>query len=239
MNNYIPQFSITPLRYHLIICSVLWMSHWGFGQNNEVRGILPAHPNQLFPVLPDSVEGWTLTRSKGWLGEGNWIESSVIRDFEELVDKAESERKPGKTRLMIQDTAKFQKGDLSLFSNFKPAKYPRCEYTFSGKNPAIILKPKSGKNSIQVLVRKRWIVTVQIENQPDDSLKKWLKLVALAKLAAIKDGPKISRPESLVSVSIDELSGKSSEAVTQTGGVLEVDEAMAEQFLEENPGEEP
>ena len=219
--NHSQKFLVTILFWLSIFSGITYLS----GQDEKPKkGIMPLHPEKLFTLLPSKVEGWKLKQSKGWMGESVWIESSVTREFEQITDKAKPDQKPGVTRLDLLDTARFKGSELDLFSSFKPVKTPRYECKILDGHKAMIFQGRSGKTMGRFLIEDRWILTISVQNQPADSLKKWFDNVNVRSLKSVKDGPLIEAPESLATVTINELDPSANSNYLSEGSLSEIPE---------------
>ncbi len=202
------------------------------------RGKQPVHPEKLLDLLPDRVEGWALQQSRGWMGESVWLQSTATREFrEQLPEPPPPGRPPGITRLSLLDTGGFPGEELDLFAGFSPSRSSRIEYRYLDGHPAIILRGGDGRIHVQILLRARWILTVSMRHQEPEALERWFKRIDLAGLGAIDEGPVIDLPETVPTVSIDELDPGRSENYVAERGEREIPEEELE--MEEETSDDP
>ncbi len=199
---------------------------------------MPVAPERLFRVLPEKVDGWKLKRSKGRLDVGMWMESDVVRVFEEDFQRTNGKQgKPATTIFAIKDTAKAKGGELDLFDNFTPGKIPgeNYEYLYLGGIPAIFTDYKSKGIEVKFLIKRRFLLTISLRDQPSRDLQNWFQLINLAILEAIPDGPIVSLPEEFEGIEIDELDpSKSSRYISNSALNESPEEKFAPASSDEN-----
>lgn len=198
-----------------------WMTAPASGQGTT--GMVPAHPKVLFGVLPKQVENWKIIESTGRSGYSDWLESEVTRKYEEVLPPNNPQGKvAGVTEVSLVDTAKFPDSDLLKFSNFEEVNIPGLQHRFVGGNPAIIMSGNGGATSF-FLLKNRFILTIKIQNQPQEAIGSWFKLVDHGKLNGIPDGRITKSPGAVSSIWIDEMNPKNNQSYVAAIGDGNID----------------
>lgn len=188
------------------------------------KGMVPVAPELLFKALPKSAEGWKLKQSRGRSGIGIWLESEVLREFErDIQQKGKKQEEPAATKIIIKDTAKAKGGELDLFDDFKPEKFPEegYEYLYLGGVPAILANYKNKEIEAQFLIKDRFILTIIMRGQSSKKLKNWFKRVKFSVLLAIPEGPKVYLPNEVAVIKIDELDPSKSSSYGSSASIAE------------------
>jgi len=153
------------------------------------------------------------------------MESEASREFEmDIQRRYGKEGEPLFTKISIKDTAKVKGGELDLFNDFKPEKFPKegYEYLYLGGFPAIVVNYKSKGIEAQFLINDRFILTIVLRGQPYKNLKNWFDLVKFPTLKNIPDGLKVSVPDEFTVIEIDELNSSKSRRYNSSASLPEV-----------------
>lgn len=212
MNNYYQDFRKLSLG---LVCLLLS----GFcclaaqGQNQKPKkGFMPVELDLLFSALPQKLEGWKLTKSKGWRGHYKWLEAIVTREFEEVVEKEDKDSQPKKVRLSIKDTCKYPESDIRMFTNFKPDKKESVEYLYIDSVPAIVVE-REEKLTARFLLKERFLLNITLYRASKKELGEWYTKLQIKTLTSVSDGPVVTLSNSVVDQSVDQLKDQNKSTV--------------------------
>lgn len=218
-----------------------WLfSQLSFGE--EKKGMIPAHPKLLFEALPTKIDNWKMVESTGKTSLNVWLESSVKRKFVRIPSSDASKGQvTASAELSILDTAKHPQSNLQMFKNFEEFKMEGIQYLYIQGIPAIIQTGNSSMTAnAQFLIKNRFIVTINLTNQPSKAVRFWYQLIKLGKLNAINDGKITPLPESFSAIEIDQMDPTKNAVFAVARGSSEVDlsslsdEELANSILDES-----
>ena len=142
--------------------------------------------SKLLPVLPNPPADWTADKAEGSTDDvGGTKITSVHRDYK----KGETETSPT-TSISILDSAANPDYVASTtaawsMSTETPEGYTKT-LTIEGM-PGFETFENEGKHgTLWLMVAKRYVLTIETQNQDSKELQEWLKRVDVKKLAAIK-----------------------------------------------------
>lgn len=209
-----------------LLVTLMGVSTPGSGKDKDrLKGIMPVDLELLFSALPEKVEGWELTKSKGWRGHYRWVESIVMRDFEMVVKGEKGAPVSRKVKIVLKDTGKFPESDIQFFSNFTPGKGPSVERLYINSIPAIISE-RDTKLVAHFLLEERFSLNITFYGVPKTRLADWFRRIDVASLSSIQDGPIVTLPDHIVDQSINQITDTKSSFLL---GVGEVDQGEEEE----------
>lgn len=170
--------------------------------------LVPLAPADLIKFLPTTPTGWELKQSNAKNFFVEWLCSQATREFQRIpppsVSGAATPAPPQVTVLKLIDTGYFP-GFNGPFANFQVGKYGAFESLMINGMRARRSKLNANREVLQVSVRGRFIVSVEVQNQPPNSADGWLRLVDFQRISAITDTSGNQLPKPIVITSIDEL----------------------------------
>jgi len=142
--------------------------------------------SKLLPVLPNPPEGWTADKAEGSTDDiGGTKITSVHRDYK----KGDGDTAPT-TSISILDSAANPDYVASTtaawsMSTSSPEGYTKT-LTIEGM-PGFETFENEGKHgTLWLMVAKRYVLTIETQNQESKDLQDWLKRMDVKKLAAVK-----------------------------------------------------
>ncbi len=141
---------------------------------------------KLIPILPEPSAGWTADKAEGSTDDiGGTKITSVHRDYK----KGEGDTAPT-TSISILDSAANPDYVASTtaawsMSTSTPEGYTKT-LTIEGM-PGFETFENEGKHgTLWLMVAKRYVLTIETQNQEAKDLQEWLKRIDVKKLAAVK-----------------------------------------------------
>ena len=142
--------------------------------------------SKLIPILPEAPAGWTADKAEGNTDDiGGTKITSVHRDYK----KGEGDTAPT-TSISILDSAANPDYVASTtaawsMSTSTPEGYTKT-LTVDGM-PGFETFENEGKHgTLWLMVAKRYVLTIETQNQESKDLQEWLKRIDVKKLAAVK-----------------------------------------------------
>jgi hypothetical protein len=142
--------------------------------------------NKLIPLLPEPAAGWTADKAEGSTDDvGGTKITSVHRDYK----KGEGDTSPT-TSISILDSAANPDYVSSTtaawsMSTSTPEGYTKT-LTIEGM-PGFETFENEGKHgTLWLMVAKRYVLTIETQNQESKDLQEWLKRIDVKKLAEVK-----------------------------------------------------
>jgi hypothetical protein len=142
--------------------------------------------NKLLPILPEAPTGWSADKAEGSTDDvGGTKITSVHRDYK----KGEGDTAPT-TSISILDSAANPDYVASTtaawsMSTSTPEGYTKT-LTIEGM-PGFETFENEGKHgTLWLMVAKRYVLTIETQNQESKDLQEWLKRIDVKKLAAVK-----------------------------------------------------
>lgn len=176
------------------------------------KPIIPVPPSELIKYLPSAPTGWELKESRAKSFYNEWLVSQASREFTHSPPPTGS-RNPGSTpvpqqltRVRITDTG-YSAALFGDFEEFKPGKYGSTESLYIDTLPARRISFSDGER-LRVLLKARFVLEVEVRNQPPNAAVAWLKQLNFARLNAVPDSGIEKLPNPVTAVSIDELNPK-------------------------------
>ncbi len=188
---------------------------------------LPAHPSLLLSALPESPPGWEMTTSRGENLNLSWFITDVERAFIK-VQLAEDEDPafPPVTRIRLRDTGNYP-GYLIPFANFRPAPAdsasPYRRRVMFGSVPGFVTQEGS-TTTAKLLIAGRYLVDLDLENQPPSTIGTWLEAFDTGILSSIDNTPRMDKPARIRVAAVDELNPENDNVYIST--ITRVDMAL-------------
>ena len=142
--------------------------------------------SKLIPILPEAPAGWTADKAEGSTDDiGGTKITSVHRDYK----KGDGDTAPT-TSISILDSAANPDYVASTtaawsMSTSTPEGYTKT-LTIEGM-PGFETFENEGKHgTLWLMVAKRYVLTIETQNQESKDLQEWLKRIDVKKLAAVK-----------------------------------------------------
>ncbi len=180
---------------------------------------LPAHPATLLSTLPKPPAGWEMTTSRGENLNLSWLITDVERTLTKVqFAEGENPGAPPVTRIHLRDTGNYR-GYLMPFANFRPDP-PDSTSTVRrrvviGSFPAFVTQESSG-TTVKLLIGKRYLVDMVLENQPPTAIGIWLQAFDMGALSSIDNTPLSAHPTQAQLISVDELNPGNNDARVAT-----------------------
>ena len=159
--------------------------------------------------MPTTPPGWELRQSTAKNFFVEWLCSQATREFRRVMPPT---NQPGATPVVPQitvvtlvDTGYFPAFN-GPFANFQVGKYGAFESLMIGAMQARRSKLAANREALQVSVRRRFIVSVEVQNQPSSNEETWLKAIDFPRITAIPDSGSGQLPKPIIITVIDELS---------------------------------
>lgn len=182
------------------------------------KAIVPLEPDQLIKLLPPAPAGWQLKKSTAKNFFVEWICSQATREFEKIPPPNTPPGPPQVATITIVDTGYFPAFN-GPFDNFRVGKYGAFESLMVGNMRARRSKMSGDRENLQVSVRGRFIVSVDVKNQPQASEQAWLNTVNFGQLAAVSDSGDGELPKPIKLKVVDELvPARNSTSTVYSGG---------------------
>ncbi len=171
--------------------------------------VLPLLPADLLGLLPKTPDKWQLNQSQASNFVMDWASTRAIREFTYTPPPTDT-ASPGVAplpldlRISITDTGYYQ-GLIGDFDGSPAPKGSAVESLVLNDFPARqVAQGKTGER-LRVLVNGRYIVQIEVQNQPANSTQQWLKLVNLTKIAALPTDGEETLPRPYTVIRIDEM----------------------------------
>ena len=176
------------------------------------RQVLPLLPAQLLGLLPKTPDQWQLKQSQASNFVVDWASTRAIREFSytpPAANPGDTPPPPLDLRISITDTGYYQ-GLMSDFDGLPTAKNSTVEGLVLNGFPARQVAQGRNGGRLRVLINGRYVVQVEVQNQPVSSAQQWLKLVDLNKVASLptEGDPTLPRPYTIIR--IDEINPRNS-----------------------------
>lgn len=168
------------------------------------KPIIPLEPDQLLKFLPAAPAGWQLKKSTAKTFFVEWVCAQASREFERIPTPNAPAAPAQCTTVTLVDTGYFPAFN-GPFDGFKPGKYGAFESLMIGNMRARRSKMAADRESLQASVRGRFIVTVEVKNQPQASEQAWLNTFNFPAINAIPDTGAESLPQPIKLKNVDEL----------------------------------
>lgn len=177
------------------------------------KPVLPRPPAELLALLPKAPDQWQLKQSQANNFVMDWASAQAWREFTYTPPPTAGSGGPPPApfdlRITITDTGYYQ-GLIGDFEGTPSSKPGAVGAQTLGGFPARRLPLGTTGERLRVLVNNRYIVQIDAQNQPPNSVQRWLQLIDLAKIAALPlDGEEIL-PRPYTVVKIDEVNPKNS-----------------------------
>jgi hypothetical protein len=142
--------------------------------------------SKLLPILPEAPAGWSAEKAEGETSDvGGTKITSVHRDYK----KGDGDNAPI-TSISILDSAANPDYVASTtaawsMSTSTPEGYTKT-LTIEGMPGFETFENEGKRGTLWLMVAKRYILTIESQNQESKELQEWLKRVDVKKLAAVK-----------------------------------------------------
>lgn len=171
------------------------------------KPVVPLEPAALIKLMPPTPAGWELRQSTAKNFFVEWLCGQATREYLRIppnTSTTDTAAPPQITTLKLIDTGYFP-GFNGSFANFQVGKYGAFESLVITGMQARRSKLAANREALQVSVRGRFIVSVEVQNQPANSTDGWLRIVDFQNLARIPDTGSSDLPKPIIISSIDEL----------------------------------
>ncbi len=172
------------------------------------KPLIPLSPVELIKFLPVAPAGWELRQSTAKNFFVDWLCSQATREFQQIPPANSSVTgtppPPRIITLKLIDTGYFP-GFNGPFANFRVGKYGAFESLVVNGMQARRSKLAPNREALQVSVRGRFILSVEVQNQPPNSADSWLRVVDFQRISQIPDTGSNQLPKPIIINSIDEL----------------------------------
>ena len=176
------------------------------------KPVLPLLPANLLGLLPQAPDKWELKKSQANNFVMDWASTVATREFN-YTPPPTSLTVPGSVpppmvlKITLTDTGYYE-GLTGDFENLPTAKASTVQsFVLSGFPARQTTQGQIGER-LRVLVNGRYIVQIEVQNQPANSSQKWLRIVDLAKIAALPTDGDETLPRPYTVIRIDELNAK-------------------------------
>ena len=176
------------------------------------KPVLPVLPAELLALLPKAPDKWQLKQSQANNFVMDWASTRAIREFT-YTPPPTTTASPGEAvqpldlRISLTDTGYYQ----GLIGDFDGSPAPKSSaveiLTLNGFPARQVAQGKMGER-LRVLVNGRYVVQIEVQNQPANSSQQWLKLVDLTKVAALPTNGEETLPRPYTIIRIDEMNPK-------------------------------
>lgn len=141
---------------------------------------------KLLPIMPEPPAGWTAEKAEGESNDSGGIKiTSVHRDYK----KGDGDTAPI-TSISILDSAANPDYVASMTAAWKDSSSTPDGYsktlTIEGMPGFETFENEGKRGSLWLVIAKRYILTIESQNQDSKELQEWLKRVDVKKLAAVK-----------------------------------------------------
>lgn len=206
------------MKHSLVsIVALLLVSVPGLSQQEErVTHFLTLSPSELIKLLPATPPEWKATSSIASNQLSAWLFAIAQKSMEYTPPPPAP--KPGeaapepitmKTSITLMDTGGL---DMSgrVFEKFKPGVADNRESVVVNGCPAVITKVSDVRESLNMGIGKRFVISLATENQPAGTAKKWAAMIDVAKLLSIAraSAPIAKLPGQVQIELVDELNPK-------------------------------
>ncbi|MGI8438131.1 MAG: hypothetical protein ACR2NX_14745 [Chthoniobacterales bacterium] len=182
------------------------------------KPIIPLEPDQLLKFLPVAPAGWQLKKSTAKTFFVEWICSQATREFERIPPPNAPPAPAQSTTVTLVDTGYFPAFN-GPFDGFRVGKYGAFESLMIGNMRARRSKMAADRESLQASVRGRFIVSVEVKNQPQTNEQAWLSTFNFPAINAIPDTGAETLPQPIKLKMIDELvPARNSTSTVYSGG---------------------
>lgn len=172
------------------------------------KAIVPIDPAELIKFMPATPAGWQLRQSTAKNFFVEWLCCQATREFQRVMpptgQSTGTPAPPQVTIVKLIDTGYFRAFN-GPFENFRPGTYGAFESLVINGMKARRSKLASNREVLQVSVRGRFVISVEVQNQPPTSDQGWLKIIDFARINAIPDVGSEQLPKPILITAIDEL----------------------------------
>ena len=174
------------------------------------RPVVPLPPIDLLTLLPKTPDKWQIKQSQASNSIMIWVSAQAIREFNYTpphaasVNPGDPPPPPLVLRVTIIDTGYYQ-GLIGDFEKAPPTKPGAMQYLTLGGFPARQSPMGTSAERLRVLVNSRYVVQIDVQNQPINSSQQWLRIIDLAKVAALPAEGSENLPRPYTITRIDEI----------------------------------
>ncbi len=170
------------------------------------KWVVPLPPGELLKLLPATPDQWQLKHSTAKNFFMDWASSQAQREFS-YTPPAIPDAAPPPThvvRFTITDTGYYAglMGDLQSTQAPRPGEAESL--TLNGF-PARKITVSKTQERLRLLVKSRYIIQLDVQNEPVGNAQKWLGLIDLTKFATLPVEGEETLPHPFPIVRIDEL----------------------------------
>lgn len=176
------------------------------------RWVVPLAPSELLKLLPNAPDQWQLKQSTAKNFVMDWPSSQAQREFSYTPPNPDVSPAPVHVlRITVTDTGYY----AGLMSDLQSAQAPKSgeaeSLTISGFPARRIMVGKT-QEQLRLLVKSRYVIQLDVQNEPAGNAQKWLGIVDLTKFAALPAEGEVTLPRPFSVMRIDELNPKNNAA---------------------------
>lgn len=183
--------------------------------------VVPLAPAELLSLLPKTPEKWQLKESVANNSFMDWVSSQAQREFNFTPPPAESS-KPGDPpppplvlRVTLTDTGYYQ-GLIGDFAESRTSGGAGTENLMLAGCPARLVMLGQTGERLRVLVKGRYVLQIDVRNQPPNAAQSWLRIVDMARLTALTEDGEEKLPRPFPMTRIDELNPRNNSVTPAT-----------------------
>jgi hypothetical protein len=182
--------------------------------------VMPVAPVDLLRLLPPSPPGWKIIQSVATQQRGNWLMTIAMRSYvlTPETDSTKTDHKIMKTSIRLIDTGR-EPSFLTPFEGFRESGSNSEESMLYRKVP-VKVKSQSGRESVDALIDGRFLLRLDLINQPSGNWKIWMDAFPLPQFASIPASPAVAElPSALQIQTVDELNPANNRTVVEVARV--------------------
>ena len=176
-----------PARLLLAVIASLWGMIAMPSRGQELPSLINVVDySKLIPLLPDAPAGWTADKPEGSTTDvGGFKLTNVHRDYR----KGEADKAPT-TAISILDSAAnpdYVEATTTAwnFTTTSTEGYSKA-VTVDGNSGFETFENEGKHGTLWLMVAKRYVLTIETQNQDANELQEWLKRVEVKKLSEVK-----------------------------------------------------
>ena len=177
------------------------------------KRVAPLSPNELLKLLPNSPNQWQLKQSTAKNFFMEWASSQALREFNYTPPSMPDAIAPPVhiLRFTITDTG-YYAGLMGDLLSSQPPKSGESESLNLNGYPARRIMVSKVQERLRVLIKSRYVIQIDVQDEPPGNAQKWFGLLDLNKFVALPvDGDEtLPRPFSIVR--IDEINPQNNSA---------------------------
>lgn len=171
--------------------------------------VVPLAPSELLKLLPNAPDQWRLKQSTAKNFVMDWPSSQAQREFD-YTPPTGPDAIPSPThvlRITVTDTGYY----AGLMSDLQSTQVPKSgeaeRLTIHGFPARRIMVGKS-QEELRLLVKSRYVIQLDVQNEPPGNAQKWLGIIDLTRFATLPTEGDVILPRPFSIMRIDELNPK-------------------------------